>query len=72
VSPSSPKEEPVLALLLQHQSSGQRGRDPNGEKQRKVPVLVGGQPRHRHNHQHQKGLWKRQILPRPAQAALQL
>ena len=35
--------------------------------------MVGdGQPHHRHNHQHQKGLWKRQILPRPVQATLQL
>lgn len=35
--------------------------------------MVGdGQPHHRHNHQHQKGLWKRQILPRPMQATLQL
>lgn len=31
-----------------------------------------GQPHHCHNHQHQKGLWKRQILPRPVQATLQL
>lgn len=43
------------------------------EKQRKAPVLIGdGQLHHCHNHQHPKGLWKRQILPRPALATLQL
>lgn len=68
--PSSLKEE----LVLVPSSTRSQGRDetPVEREQRKSPALVKGQPRHHHNHQHQKGFWKRQALPRPVQAALQL
>lgn len=57
-----------------HPQGRGRGRETLIQKgTKKAPVLVqDGQLHHCHNHQHPKGLWKRQILPRPALATLQL